>query len=299
MHRHSIDEALWRLAGRQHGVVSLAQLKAVGHDEFAVYRRVAAGRLHRLYQGVYAVGHMALTEQSRMLAAVVACGPGAALSHRSAGGLWGLVKGKPAIEVTCRRARPPGPGVVVHRSTLARADRGTIDGIPVTSLARTVIDLADGLNDRQLADVVHEAEVRRLFDLNELKRAQERVPGRRGRHRLQRVLANWAPRPFTRSEAERRFLELCACHGLPTPRSATLIAGYEVDFFFADAGVVVEIDGAAVHHTRRAFQEDRRRDRALAAQGLHVVRVTWRDLEPGGGALARELSAILDARNRR
>lgn len=296
MQEHSTEQALAGLAGQQHGVVSFGQLRCLGFSANGIDRRAASGRLHRLHRGVYAVGHTALTRRSHELGAVFACEPGAALSHRSAGRLWGILRSVPAIEVTCARTRPPDNTILIHCSSLTGEDTTVIDGIPVTTLARTLIDLADVLDDRRLSDAVHEAEVQRLFDLKELESAQERAPGRRGRHRLNRVLATWQPRPLTRSEAERRFLKLCAQHGLPTPATAINIAGYEVDFLFADVGVVVEIDGAAAHHTRRAFEEDRRRDRALAALGLHVVRVTWRDLEHDAAALAHELKAIRDSR---
>jgi very-short-patch-repair endonuclease len=143
------------------------------------------------------------------------------------------------------------------------------------------------LTEKGLADAVHEAEVLRLFDLRKVKEAQERVPGRKGRQRLSRVLAAYGVGPaFTRSEAERRFLELCDSHSLPHPRTNELLHGYEVDFHWPDKDLVVEVDGAAAHHTKRAFEEDRRRDRALAKQGIQVLRVTWSDLERGAEDLA-------------
>jgi very-short-patch-repair endonuclease len=161
-------------------------------------------------------------------------------------------------------------------------------------VARILVDLADVLPERKLADAVHEAEVRRLFDLSALEQALSRVAGRSGRHRLGRVLTAYrGERPLTRSGAERRLLELCASRGLPAPRTAASIGGYEVDFLWPAAGLCVEVDGAAAHHTSRAFHADRRRDRELAALGIHVVRVTWRDLEGDLALLADQLEAIL------
>jgi very-short-patch-repair endonuclease len=292
---HSADRAIQALAGRQHGVVSRAQLTAAGLTRRAIERRIEAGWLVRLHRGVYAVGHTALTNRSHLLAAVYACGPDALLSHRAAGALWGLLRPTQPIDVTAPRPRTKQAGIVVHRSRrLDEEDRALRDGIPVTSLARTIVDLADVLPERRLADAVHEAEVLRLFDLEAIERALARVPGRNGRHRLRRVLAAYNDvQPFTRNRAERLVLRMCKEHGLPAPQANTWIGSYEVDFHWPDAGLALELDSAATHHTRRAFHEDRRRDRALAARGIHVVRVTWRDLDGDEAGLARELATIL------
>jgi very-short-patch-repair endonuclease len=230
---------------------------------------------------VYAVGHAAPSRDGRELAAVLGCGPRALLSHRSAGPRWGLLTSSASrIEVTAPRAHKPRAGLTLHRSrSLTDEDRAEIDGIPVTSVARTLVDLADVLSDPQLERAVHEAEVRRIFDLEEVDRILARVPGRRGRHRLRRVLDAYRPEDHAvESEAERRFLELCRRHALPEPERNALVEGRRVDFFWPDALLAVEVDGAAAHHTRRAFQEDRARDRALAAAGVQVLRVTWQDL---------------------
>jgi very-short-patch-repair endonuclease len=147
---------------------------------------------------------------------------------------------------------------------------------------------------------VHEAEVQRLFDLRKLERAVARVPGRRGRHKLRRVLAAYEERTsFTRNRAERLVLQMCKTHGLPKPQVNTWIDIYEVDFFWPELALALEFDGAATHHTRRAFYADRTRDRALAARGIHVLRATWRDLVPDDAALGRELAAIIAVRRHR
>jgi len=183
---------------------------------------------------------------------------------------------------------------VVHRTRRLHAeDRALVDGMPVTSVARTLVDLAEALATRPLSRAVHQAEISQLFDLRGVTRALERVPGRAGRHQLRRVLAGYEPEGFTRSEAERRFLQLCRRHGLPPPRTNTWLEGHEVDFLWEDARLVVEVDGAAFHDTRRAFHADRRRDRALAALGFQIVRITWRDLEKQERQVAGELRAIL------
>jgi very-short-patch-repair endonuclease/predicted transcriptional regulator of viral defense system len=290
--------AVAALAGRQHGVVGLRQLLALGLSKNAISRRVATGGLHRLHRGVYAAGHIALTPRSRHLAAVLACGQGALLSHRSAAWLWGVLRFSSKIEVTAVRPKVDRDGVTVHRSRrIHAADRAVVDAIPVTSVARTLVDLADVLSEARLADAVHEAEVLRLFDLRALEETLARVGGRRGRHRLRRILADWVDDPtFTRSEAERLLLDLIRTYGLPTPQVNVWVAGYEVDFFWPEANLVVELDGAATHHTRRAFHRDRERDRDLASHGIQVVRVTSRDLKADGPALARQLAAILAQR---
>ena len=294
---HSPDRTVAALARRQHGVVSTAQLLAIGMTKDAIHSRLRAGRLHPVQRGVYAVGHMALTRRSRQLAAVLACGPAAVLSHRSAGALWGICREERTIEVTGPLGARPRAGMLVYRSRrLDPADWTVVDGIPVASLARTIVDLAEVLDERRLADAVHEAEIRRAFDLGPVREALGRVPGRAGRHRLLRVLSDYEERPFTRTEAERRFLRLCEEHGLPRPAANLWVKGLEVDFLWADAGLVVEFDGAGTHRTRRAFHEDRGRDRALAAVGVQVVRVTWRDLVRSPARLARELNAIRSQR---
>jgi very-short-patch-repair endonuclease len=261
-------------------------------------RWVAAAGLHRLHRGVYAVGHTALTNNSHLLAAVYACGPEALASHRAAGGLWRLLRSRQPIEVTAPRSRTKHDGIVVHRSRLiADEDRAVIDDIPVTSVARTLVDLAEVLTERRLADAVHESEVQRVFDLTKIERVLDRLSGRTGRHKLRRVLAFYQDvQPFTRSRAERRVFAMCKAQGLPKPQVNTWIDSYEVDFYWPDAKLGLEFDGEAVHRTRRAFHEDRARDRALAARGIHVVRATWRDDE---AALAVELRRILAVRPHR
>jgi very-short-patch-repair endonuclease len=281
------------LAGRQHGVISGRQLAELGYTADAIRRRVEAGRLHRLHRGVYAVGHRALTIHSRYLAAVFACGPQALLSHRPAGAVHGLLRAGGPIDVTVPRGVKPKPGVATHRSrSIHPDDRATRHGIPTTSISRTIVDLADVLTDRRLAAVVNEAEVLGRFDSRAVMEVQARLPGRTGRHRLARVLGAYTePLGYSTTEAERRFLRLCDRHGLPRPQRV-FAAGYELDFYWDDARLGVEVDGGPFHRTRRAFHEDRRRDRRLAAEGIQVARVPWRDLAGDGAVLADELKAI-------
>jgi hypothetical protein len=229
VHNHSADRRLAALAARQQGVVSVAQLHELGLTKHAIRARAAAGHLHRLYRGVYAVGHRAITDAGREWGALLACRGGAILSHRSAARRWGLLRYAPAIEVTCSRSRSPADGIIVHRSPLDGIDVAVVDGTPMTSAARTIVDLADVLPERTMAAVVNEAEILRLFDLRHVDEVMARLPGRCGRSRLTHVLAAWRPQPFLRSEAERLFLELCDRNGLPRPLVNASAAGYEVD----------------------------------------------------------------------
>jgi very-short-patch-repair endonuclease len=282
------------LAGRQHGVASAAQLRDLGLTARSIEARLRVGRLIRLHRGVYAVGHTALTRRSRELAAVFACGPGALLSHRSAAALWGILRtGSPRIEVTARRARKGGRGITLHRSRAIHPDDGAeVEGVPVTSVARTFLDLADVVDARRLARALNEAETLQLFDLSSVQAVLDRANGRHGVGRLRRVLAAYVPQAaFTRSETERRFLRLCREHGLPQPRTNTWIGDQEVDAYWPDARLAIEVDSRTFHSTRQAFEEDRRRDRRLAALGIQVNRVTELDLDDEAG-LAAELRAI-------
>jgi hypothetical protein len=280
------------LAGRQHGIVKSRQVREAGLTKQGIRRRVEAGWLVPQYHGVYAVGHTALTDKSHLIAAVYAVGEEALASHRAGGKLWGILRGSQPIEVTGPRSRVKGTGFVLHRSRLIHEeDRALIDNIPVTSLARTLVDLADVLSEEQLASAVHEAEVKRLFDLKPIQRVLDRLPGRKGRHKLTRVLSAYRDvQPFTRSRGERLVLWMCEDHGLPRPSTNTWIGAHEVDFHWPEARLVLEFDGGAVHRTTKAFYDDRRRDRALAAQGIQVVRATDRD-DPA--ALAKELEQIM------
>ena len=275
-------------------MVSLGQLRELGLTRHQIEGRVAARRLRPLHRGVYAVGHEALTWRARLLAAIYACGPGALASHRAAGAIHGLI-GFSRIEVTVAHNARARPGVAVHRSRhIAAEDRTVVDAIPTTSVARTFVDLAEVLNERQLTGAVRQAELLKVFDLRAIEAALARVPGRKGRHRLKRVLVAYQPEPhLLRSRAEQKLKRLCESDHLPQPQFNVEVAGYEVDVYWPDAKLALEFDGAETHYPRHAFHQDRRRDRALAVEGVQTLRVTWPDL---AGPLARQLRAILSQR---
>ncbi|HEU4974306.1 MAG TPA: type IV toxin-antitoxin system AbiEi family antitoxin domain-containing protein, partial [Baekduia sp.] len=301
----TLDQRIAALAEEQHGVVTVAQLEAVGLDGRSVRHRAAAGRLHRIHRGVYAVGHRRLDRTGRRLAVVLACGEGAVLSHVSAAEAWGLRGGSSVrwhVTAPHMSGGRTGPDtVVLHRTRhLGPDDVDVVDGVPVTSVARTLVDLAGTVNATQLARAVHEAEVLRLLDVDAIAAAMARVPRRRGARRLRELLGHTDP-AVTAATFVRAFLRLCERHRLPRPETDVhLPAGgrlIEADLLFRAQRVIVELDGEAVHHTRRNFHSDRRRDAALAAEGYLTVRLTWHRVTREAPATAAELRRILAVRS--
>jgi hypothetical protein len=277
------DRIVAELAERQHGVVARRQLMTLGVGRGGIDRRVRAGRLHRVHAGVFAVGHRHLSRHGRWLAAVLACGSGAMLSHRSAAALWGMLvtSGSRIDVVTPTRTRHNREGIALHRvRSLHEEDCATTEGIPVTSVSRTLIDIAPVVLPRQLRRAVDEAERLEFFDLTAVDRLIQRSHGHRGLRSLRLVLRDFrGPPALTRSELERRFLALCSEAGLPRPQVNVLVAGYEVDVVWPAWRLVVELDGYAFHRDRTAFEEDRERDAVLQLAGYRVLRITHRRLD--------------------
>lgn len=247
-----------------------------------------------MHQGVYAVGHRHLEQRARWLAGVFAAGPGAVLSHRAAGALW-RVRPDTIIEVTCAHRRGSTLSFVARRSAALPADEMTVvDGIPVTTMPRTLLDLAAVLPMRPLERAIEQAEVLRLTDALSLGDLVERHPGRRGIRKIRAILARGdLGLDVTRSELERRFLEFVRAAGLPRPGVNAIVEGYECDVVWRDELLIVELDGHATHGTDEAYERDRGRDRALAAAGWTVIRVTWRQLHNERVALERDLRRLL------
>ena len=286
------------LAARQHGVVARWQLIVLGFSPAAIDRRIASGRFHIFHRGVYAVGHTILTAKGRWLAAVLACGPGALLSHRSAAALWDiLATSRSRIDVV----RPHGrglarPGITIHHARgLTDRDRAFIDAIPVTALPRTLLDLAEVLSPHQLELAVEAAERRRLLDMRAIEELLERSNGRRGAKALRVALSLPSGTLEARSPLERRFVAFCRAHGLPRPQLNVMVAGYEADAFFPSQRLVVELDSVEFHHTRAAFERDRSKDIALQLAGYRVLRVTDLRLTSEPDRLATELHFVLAA----
>ncbi|MGZ5329910.1 MAG: type IV toxin-antitoxin system AbiEi family antitoxin domain-containing protein [Solirubrobacterales bacterium] len=269
--RHS---ALWALARRQHGVLSVRQLREHGFERHAVRHRVASGRLRRVHRGVYAVGHLLLSREARWMAAVLAVGQNSLLSHESAGALWGIWLEGPRVHVSASvRGSRRLPGVVVHRRRLGARDRDRQLGIPVTNPAGTLIDLAVGASPDRLEAAINAADRRGLLTPEQLRGEVDLRPGRPGAGVLRRLLDRRTFR-LTDSELERLFLRLAREVGLPPPRTGVRLNGFKVDFHWPGLGLVVETDGLRYHRTPEQQAHDRRRDQAHTAAGLTCLRFT-------------------------
>lgn len=316
--RSTPERLVNRIAERQHGIVTLDQLREAGLSRQMVRHRVRKGRFTRMHRGVYRVGPR-LSMRADEMAAVLACGARAVLSHRSAAALWEILPsprrdGSPASmapEVSVFRSDRgvAAPGILAHRvTTLRPEDRTTHEGIPVTTPTRTVLDLATlaarrpGTADRDRLPPVSRRDVERavataereglatLADLRAHLTASPRWPGS---VLLREILDIEGGPAFTRSEAESRLLELVRSARLPSPRTNARVGRYEVDLLWRTAGLAVEVDGYTFHGSRDRFEGDRIRDAELAAQGILVIRVTWRQIrdEPTAvvGRVARAL----------
>jgi very-short-patch-repair endonuclease len=296
---HQRDRAVAALAHTQHGVVTARQLAEIELTPTMVHHRVASGRLLRLHRGVYAVGHKRLRREGYWLAAVLAVGPGAVLSHRQAAALHGF---RPAngtrVDVTTSTKRRALAGIDLHITrTLAHTDITTIDGIPVTTASRTLVDLAGMVARDHLAKALREADRLQLLDVGGIERVLARTRGRRGRgHRaLREALREYAmlaPHD-TRSPLEDDLLRLINSAALPPPQTNVPLHGFTVDALWTKQRVVVELDGLGSHLTRHAFQHDRERDRTLARAGYQVLRYTHADLTRYAERTLAELHAFL------
>lgn len=283
--------SVWELAWRQHGVVTHAQLMDAGLAPQGIKHRVTKGRLHRVHRGVYAVGRPELTLDGRFIAAVLACGPTAALSHESAAQLWGIRPVRSgAIEVsTTGKAQRRRPGIVLHRRTALEVT--TRRGIPVTTPVSTLIDLAARLKPRQIDRAINEADRLDLATVEDLQSALKATPGRPGKAGLKKLLD---PRTFryTRSDLERDFIPIAHRAGLGTPLTFQVVNGFEVDFYWPDLGLVVETDGWRHHRTPIQQAKDRVRDQTHTAAGLTPLRFTHGQIRFERRYVQRTLEAV-------
>jgi very-short-patch-repair endonuclease len=286
---HPPDRAVAELARRQYGVVGRAQLTALGLSLAEIDGRVRRKRLHRVHQGVYAVGHLALARNGRFMAAVLACGDGAALSHFSAAVLWGILEahGQP-VHVTAEEQRKCR-GVVVHQAPL-KGERVRRLGIVVTTPARTIVDLADVVPRRRVLErAIDEAEYLKL----DWRGAAPRR-GRRGSGLLASALAVHEPGSTrTRSELEEQFLGFCDSRGFRRPEVNCGIEGYECDFVWRQERLIVETDGGAAHGTHRAKERDPIRDADLQIAGWRVIRIPSVRLSRQPDAVETQLRRLL------
>ncbi len=292
--RH-LNELIAQLADAQHGVVARYQLAYLGLSKSAIDGRLASGYLRRLHRGVYAVGHTVLSAEGHYMAAVLAFGPGAVLAHRAAGAHWSVAPhaGTFIEVIPATPGRHSRPGLRVHSCRLDPRDRTVHEGIPVTTVARTLIDLAEVVDLRRLTRAIERAEKLDLFDLRELDAARARARGHHGLAPLAQALAIHLPDDHSRSDFERDFIDFCASHDLPPPRINAIVEGYEVDVSWPGSRLIIELDSWTHHRTRAAFEKDRIRDANLALAGYRVIRLTWRRLNEEPAKTAAQIQTLL------
>jgi len=284
----------WELAGRQHGVVTRQQLFALGFSKRAIENRVKRGRLHVVAHGVYAVGWPELTEKRRWMAAVLACGEAAMLSHRSAAALWGIgeeLEGRVDISVA-RRSELKRPGLHVRgRPSLRSEGITSVHGIPVTAVVQTLVDLATELPPRRLERAVNEADKRDLIDPETLRSRLDDHVGEPGVKVLRELLDKRTFR-LSDSDLEILFRPIAASAGLPPPLTKQIVNGYEVDFLWPDLGLVVETDGLRYHRTPSTQTRDAQRDRAHVLAGLTPLRFTHYEIRYESSRVRDELAGV-------
>lgn len=272
----------------------------VGLSAGGIERRVSAGRLHRLHRGVFAVGHRAVGLHGRWMAATLVCGSGAVLSHTTASALWGVRESRGGvIHVTTGRKARSSNGLRRHCSSLSADEKTVVSAIPVTSVPRTIFDMAATSSIDAVESMIREAEYRRLYDRLSLPDLLERYPRRQGRRvvrvALDRIEA--LPGGRTRSPLETRFLPFLRRHGLPRPRlNDWIVLGdkrFQVDCHWQGMRQIVELDGWESHGTRSAFRADRARDRILSAAGYTVTRISSAQLDDEPEAVAEDLRSLL------
>jgi hypothetical protein len=284
-----VDRAIARLAGNQYGVVALFQLLALGLSATAARSRVARGKLHRIHRGVYAVGHAHLTKEGRFIAAVLAYAPGSALSHLAAAVHWGLRTGEPqVIDVTSPRRARGQTGIRVHSAR--DLERTIWHGIPITTVARTIVDCAELLDYRGVERLIERADQLGLYDG---RAVHEAMDGRRGAARINAVLGHWQGDTTTKSDTEELLFGICRAHGIPQPRCNVTREGAERDFVWDEQRVIAETDARSTHDNPGAWERDRLRDQAAIVAGWRVVRLTRRQIEERPDEVAGILRALL------
>jgi hypothetical protein len=288
------DALIADLAARQHGLVTRRQLVALGIGPKAIDRRIAARRLHPVHPGVFAVGHRLRTREATWMAAVLAAGPDAVLAFRSAAALWGIRQSSRLEVIAPRKLRRPA--IEAHRILLPDDEITVEAGIPVTTPARTLLDLASVLTEQHLKAAFQEAQVRRHTSPTSLDALVARYPGRRGTQKVKRILHEHQSigQRIPTSILERRFLAFLEAHDLPRPPLINRGSeDGELDATWHDQRLIFECDGFATHGTRQAFEADRAKDPALVTAGWRVIRLTWRQLIDEPAEIARQLATML------
>ena len=274
-----VDALIAAVADRQMGLVTVRQLGAAGLGRSGTQARLRRGALHRIHRGVYLVGHPIPPPHALKLAAVLACGEGAVLSHRSAAETWELIRPTDdAVDVMVPgRIRASRPGIRVHRTgSLPRDQRTRRLGIPVTTAARTLLDFAEQGETREVEKAFYEALAQRRTSLPQLRKLLDHSPGRKGAPLLRELLDQYGTPTITRHEAENVLFALIRRGRLPAPARNVRIGAHEIDFFWPEERLNAEIDGYQWHRYRN--ERDRVRDAKLAAQGIRVMRIPWRIL---------------------
>ncbi|HEY5941431.1 MAG TPA: type IV toxin-antitoxin system AbiEi family antitoxin domain-containing protein [Solirubrobacterales bacterium] len=294
------DGAIAELAKRQYGVVSREQLLKLGFESGAIGRRLRSGRLHQLRSGIYAVGHRLIPREGRWMAAVLSSGPEAALSHWSAAALWMIrPNSRTIIDVTVPHKSRSSKGIRRHHSPLPADEATDEEGIPVTTVPRTILDLAATSTADVVENLLRESEFHQLSDRLSLPDLIERYPGRRGTRKVRLALERLKEEPEgrRRSRLEERFAPFLRRYHLPLPRfNDWIVLGanrYMVDCHWPEVRHIVELDGWQGHGTMTAFREDRARDRRLAAAGYSVTRLTWNQLDDEPKEIAADLRVLL------
>jgi very-short-patch-repair endonuclease len=294
------DRALGELAKRQHGVVARRQLLALGISERAIDGRMGRGQLHQVFRGVFVFGSRRIGRKGRWMAAVLAAGEAAVLSHRSAARLWRLLPpAAEVIDVICPSDRVVRRKGIVNHSFELQSDEWLVrDGIPVTSPFRTIFDLAAIAKMRELERAFHEAEARQVTDRVSLPVLLERYPGRRGSRNLRKLLYAAEPVGITRNDFEEAFVALVDRYRLRRPRMNAPLAMrgrfFEIDALWERERVAVELDSREIHGTRKKFESDRLRDRILVAEGWRTMRITWQQLHDEPAEIAADLRSALE-----
>ena len=282
------------LAAGQWGIVSRRQLRTLGLSNGTISRWTAAGRLHRIHPGVYAVGHARLSTEGRLVAALFYAGPGAALSHSTGAWWWRLIDHEPVrIEISAPRETRSLPAVLIHHPRhLKRTEHR---GLPTTTVAQTLLDFAVSAPPDRLSRALSEADFRRLLDGNAIETVLAR--GHPGTVALRRCLESHCPDlARTRSVLEERFLALCRTGRIPLPEVNVKIAGLTVDALWREQRVIVELDGHAGHGTPAQLERDHQRDLRLRAAGYFVLRYTWQQITQQPEQVISDLEAALLAR---
>ena len=293
-----MHQGLATVAARQHGVVARRQLRELGYSEATIGRAVASGRLHRIHRGVYAVGHTCLSQHGLCHAALLTFGPKALLSHSSAAWLWGLEpKLITAIEVAVPSRGHGRKTVRIHHiPSLHEDDRATSEGLPLTSVPRTLLDRAPTVSRGHLERILNRAERLEILDLGAVDKTLARAGKHPGITKLRGALIPHREPAFTRSGLERLFLKLLRDADLPPPSANVFIAGFQLDMYWERERFAVELDGYEFHRSRSAFESDRRRQEDLKLAGIEMVRFTARRVVDHPREVVGRVAALLGQR---